>query len=354
MEPRDLAKELVAFANFQGDMVSLRADERDVLTGGRGERVGENHALMSEGVTLMTIPESQLETWSHPGASTTAKTTYESIQNALYANDSPLNGKDFESYLQGSYKNTTNIRGDSDVDVVVQLNSTWGRDLSLLAENERRLYEVTYPNATYLFSHFYRDVRAALENYYGPAAVSDGRKGKSMKVARGSGRLPSDVVPCLHYRRYLRFRGEHDQLYVDGIKFYTRPDDREVINYPKPHYDNGVEKNSKDRTAGWYKPIVRLFKNARSRLIDDQIIGRELAPSHFLECLLYNVPDQHFGVSYQESYCNILNWLQCAPLQSFICQNEQAPLFGPSPEQWSNDSALQLIDALIHLWNNWR
>jgi tRNA nucleotidyltransferase (CCA-adding enzyme) len=80
----------------------------------------------------MGIPESQLQTWSHQGAVTTAKTTHESIRNALAANTSPIRDKSYEVYLQGSYKNTTNIRGDSDVDVVAQLNSTFQDDLSAL------------------------------------------------------------------------------------------------------------------------------------------------------------------------------------------------------------------------------
>jgi tRNA nucleotidyltransferase (CCA-adding enzyme) len=75
----------------------------------------------------MTISESQLETWARQGAVTTASNTHQSIRRALDAYDWP-NGVRFESYLQGSYRNTTNIRGDSDVDLVVQLNSTFERD----------------------------------------------------------------------------------------------------------------------------------------------------------------------------------------------------------------------------------
>lgn len=63
----------------------------------------------------MAIPESQLETWSHQGAVTTAKTTADSIRNALDSYSSWPDGIYFEVYLQGSYKNDTNIRGDSDI-----------------------------------------------------------------------------------------------------------------------------------------------------------------------------------------------------------------------------------------------
>jgi len=87
----------------------------------------------------MGIPESQLAIWSHQGAVTTAKATHESIRNAL---DSYrwTDGVDFEVYLQGSYKNNTNIRGDMDVDVVVQLNSSFYSNLS---EEQKRILGFT-------------------------------------------------------------------------------------------------------------------------------------------------------------------------------------------------------------------
>ena len=73
----------------------------------------------------MAIPESQLEKWANQGAIITAKSTADSVKNALSSYDNWKDGVDFKVYLQGSYKNSTNIRGDSDVDVVAQLNSTF-------------------------------------------------------------------------------------------------------------------------------------------------------------------------------------------------------------------------------------
>ena len=96
----------------------------------------------------MPIPESQLKTWAHQGAVATAKATHESIRNALTASASPIQDKNFEIYLQGSYKNSTNIRGNSDVDIVVQLTSTFQRDLSALSAPEIALYPASYDNAT--------------------------------------------------------------------------------------------------------------------------------------------------------------------------------------------------------------
>lgn len=235
----------------------------------------------------MSIPESQLETWSHQGAVTTSSATYRSIQTALKADTSPIKDKVHEIYLQGSYKNDTNIRGDSDVDVIVQLNSTFGYDLSGLPEEQKRQFHASYPtNAIYLWGHFRADVLQALRTYYGLRAITEGNK--SLKLAAAPGRLSADIVVAVHFRTYLHFYGMKYQQYVDGIRFYSRNDQREIINFPKPHYANGVNKNSEAQTDGWYKPTVRVFKNARTYLVDRGVISETVAPSYFLECLIYN------------------------------------------------------------------
>jgi predicted nucleotidyltransferase len=75
--------------------------------------------------------------------------THETIRNALGEVSSPIYGKDSDIYLQGSYVNDTNVRGESDVDVVVQLNSSWFPDISGLTQEEQQLYRSFYQNATY-------------------------------------------------------------------------------------------------------------------------------------------------------------------------------------------------------------
>jgi len=300
----------------------------------------------------MAFPESQLETWSHQGAVTTSSATYRSIQTALAASSSPTREKDYEVYLQGSYKNDTNIRGDSDVDVVVQLNSTFGYDLSRLNNEQKGLFSRAYPtNATYLWEHFRADVLRGLPAYYGSTAVTEGNK--SLKLAAAPGRLAADITAAIHFRKYLSFFGSNAQRYVDGIRFSSRSDGREIINFPKPHYDNGVAKHSAAKTNGWYKPTVRMFKNARTYLVDHGTLSGDVAPSYFLECMVYNVPDAAFGKSYQDTFIAAWNWMRRAKVDSFVCQNEQLPLFGNTPEKWDALRANQLLDALKNLWENW-
>ena len=301
---------------------------------------------------VVGIPDSQLEAWARQGATVSAVGTYASVRKALLeVTTSPVRHKDVDVYLQGSYRNSTNIRGDSDIDVVVQLNSTWSRDLSSLSGYEAELYRGAYPDATYLWHQFRRDVLSALRGYYGRQAVSEGNK--CLKIAAGPGRLPADVVVCQTYRKYRHFYGIHDQSYVEGIMFWDLKDNREVVNFPKVHHDNGAKKNGPGRTGGGYKPTVRVFKNARTHLVKRGEIGEGLAPSYFLECLLYNAPDGLFVGTHHRTFLNILNWLYAVELSGLWCQNGQTPLFGPTPEQWDLGDANKLVAALIRLWNGW-
>ncbi len=283
----------------------------------------------------MAIPESQLETWKNQGAVTTAKATADSVKNALNSYNNWPNGVDFEVYLQGSYKNSTNIRGDSDVDVVAQLNSTFYSNLS---DDQKRILWIT--PASYGWPEFRVDVLKALRNYYGQAQIIEGNK--TLKLKAGNGRLPADVVVCSQFRRYKTVNNDD---YVEGMCFWTKNEDRRVINYPKVHYENGVSKH--DNTNKWYKPVVRIFKNTRNAFSSDN------TPSYFLECLIYNAPHSKFGTSYQDSFCNVINWLNQADLDSFMCKNGQHKLFGTSPEQWTNAQARVFITNAISLWNNW-
>jgi len=283
----------------------------------------------------MVIPELKLETWSHQGAVTMAKATADSIKSVLNNYKDWSKDVDFEVYIQGSYRNDTNIRGDSDVDIIAQLNSTFYSNLS---EEQRKHLGLSL--ASYGWKEFRKDVLRALKNYYGQSLITEGDK--SLKVKSNNWRLPADVVICLQYRNY---KSVNINDFIEGMCFWSLSDNRQIINYPKIHYDNGVWKNK--NTNKCYKPLVRIFKNIRSYISGDS------TPSYFLECMLYNIPKDKFGPNYQVTFCNIVNWLNGASLENFICQNGQLKLFGNTPEQWDLGKAKEFINNVIYLWNNW-
>ena len=228
-----------------------------------------------------------------------------------------------------------------DVDLAVQINSTFYSNLS---EEQKRYLGLS--SASYGWNDFRSDVLSALKDYNGLLTITEGNK--SIKVEATSGRLPADVVVCAQYRKY-KILNNYD--YVEGITFWTRNEKRQVINYPKIHYNNGVKKHQ--NTNNQYKSVVRIFKNTRNYLGEEDYISSSLAPSYFLECLLYNVPNDKFSGSYQDVFCNIVNWLNKANLKDFVCQNEQLKLFGDTPEQWLISDAERFIQKLIRLWNDW-
>ncbi|MBS0537041.1 MAG: nucleotidyltransferase, partial [Proteobacteria bacterium] len=122
-----------------------------------------------------------------------------------------------------------------------------------------------------------------------------------------------------------------------------------VTSFPKQSYDNGVTKHG--RTTQWYKPTVRIFKNARGWMEDNGLIQSGTASSHAIECLLYNVPDQQFGNSYSDTFVNVVNWLNGADLTNFVCQNGIQRLFDQG--RWTTQNARAYIGALIQMWNQW-
>lgn len=296
----------------------------------------------------MAIPESQLETWSHQGAVTSASAIYQRIRDALQA-DTTLSVRNFDVFLQGSYRNSTNIRGDSDVDVVVKLEDTFQPDYDQLDELTKAKVKAGHRDATYTLADFRRDVSSAIQRAFPNHSITEG--GKSIKIPRTANNIPADVVPCLEYRLYRPPQTFlSDATYIDGIWLWDVQRNHSVISFPKQSYDNGVAKH--ERTNQWYKPTVRIFKNARGWMEDNGLIRIGTASSHAIECLLCNVPDQQFGSSYGSTFVNVVNWLSSADLTNFVCQNGIQRLF--SDGRWTEANARAFIAGLIQMWNQWR
>lgn len=296
----------------------------------------------------MAIPESQLETWSHQGAVAGSASTYNAIKTALQDNASPYAGKDFGVFLQGSYGNDTNIYAESDVDIVIQLNDIFQHDLSLLIQEDKDNFNRTMPNATYTYSDFRRDVHALLRKKYG----DDVRAGeKAINIGASGSRRKADVITALQFRRYYKFKGFYEQQYDEGICFYTASW-TQIVNYPKQHCQNLTRKHQ--ATSGWLKPMIRIMKNLRSKLVEKNMIEAGTAPSYYLEGLLYNVPNDKFASSYADSFTASINWILGADRSQFVCANEQYYLLREnSPVTWRSAECDAFLSAAVKLWNEW-
>jgi hypothetical protein len=302
----------------------------------------------------MAISEGQLATWSNAGAQATAALTYASIKAALEAKDSPLPSGSFKVYLQGSYGNTTNIFGDSDVDVIVEQISSFGYDVARLNDVQKAEFHRAYPTAaTYTFTQFRADVEQSLTKHYGSSLID--LHSKCTKVKDASGRLNADVIPCGSYRRY--DPGLNPLLLpkpYEGIRFLRRDSGVRIVNFPKQHRDNAVAKNQ--ATKELYKPAVRIFKNFRNSVIADGLLAAGEAPSYFLECLLYNVPNVAFAGSYSRTAASVLVWLGEActtpAFDKLVTGSGLQWLFDSSETSWNKASAVRLILAYLKAWNS--
>jgi len=280
----------------------------------------------------------------------TSAAAYTSIKAALAHERSRVRAMNPEIYLQGSYGNSTNIYADSDVDVVVQYNSAWYPDVSKLPAAQQQVYQSAYSNSAYVWKQFQADVIESLRAYYGVAAVVPGNKAIKVRVPNGR---TVDVVPAFQFRQYSLFQSPAVELHIEGVRFEDKSG-RVVVNYPKLHIENGEAKNGQARTSGRYKQTVRMFKNARNCAIERRILAADAAPSYFIECVLYNVPDTYFSGARQVTFSGIVDYLNSTlQVDGAVCQNGQIKLFGNAAEQWDVAKGAALVSALISLWNNW-
>ena len=297
----------------------------------------------------MPIPESQLETWSHQGSITQSSNTYNTIKSVLEASTTPYAGKNFKVFLQGSYGNDTNIYAESDVDIVIRLDDCFHSDLESLSDDEKSAYKQAFSDATYTHTDFKRDVLSVLEDQYG-SAVKTGDK--AIAIDASGSRRKSDVIVATQFRRYFKFRSASDSEYVEGICFFNAAGER-IANYPKQHSANLTAKHQ--ASSKWLKPMARVFKNMRSRMVSDGLIEAGGAPSYYIEGLLYNVPNEKLKSNYQDCVVSVLNWYrQEASKSDLVCANEQYYLLRDGHHTcWTQANCDAFVEAAIELWNEW-
>lgn len=285
----------------------------------------------------MPIPSAQLSTWTNPGGTTASANAYAAINNALAAAGSSVRARDYEPFLQGSYRNTTNIYGDSDIDVVLALNETRVDNRPFLSPQDQRLVSQGAP-AAYPIQSFRRDVVAALRTAFGANRVRQGSR--AIHVDTGYGR-EADVIPSIRYYQYYRPALLVPLAHHLGIAFLC--ENQWIYNFPKQHIENGQAKNAPLRTNGRYKPTIRMFKNARNSAIARRLLNENDAPSYFVEGMLYNVPDHLFTADPEETFVGVFNHLNFQQGDTLISQNGIIPLIGTVATQWPLASAQRFM-----------
>ncbi|MFG2569242.1 nucleotidyltransferase [Streptomyces sp. NPDC048567] len=284
--------------------------------------------------------------WRHPpGASEQLRLERaERMVKQAVLGHGPFRGFDITVASKGSYPNNTNVRGDSDVDIMVKLNDPF---------HTEGLAEWWFgPQDTYTGpwtrQKLRREVEAALTNQFGWV---DTDHNLALYVPEVVGSRPSiDVVPCFKWVAYDSAAPGGEFV---GSVVYGRNGKR-VINWPELQLVNGRTKN---KTTNYrFKFVVRVLKNVENVLAAEGVI--KALPSYFSECLIYNVPDKVFLAAgmlddvVRESLREVYRQLTATWFgsQRMVEPNGIKKVFGEG-QKWTEKDARELIERAWYYLN---
>jgi len=242
--------------------------------------------------------------WSKPSSDTEAEkqANAERMIRAALGDCRALDLHEIKIIPQGSYRNNTNVRQESDVDICVCCMDQFFYDLSFADYGKT---EANIIDSPYSYSQFKNDVQLALQRKFGTTGMSRGNK--AFDIHENTYRVDADVVCAFAYRLYLKrtlnpLTGTYTLDYVlpPGTKFYSDTGS-EVTNWPEQQYSNGVAKNT--RTGNKFKSIVRAVKSLKYEMDEKGILAAKAIPSFLIECLIYNISDDIFK---HDSYVKIV------------------------------------------------
>jgi hypothetical protein len=229
--------------------------------------------------------EADFRGWSKPPTATEEQrcTNAESVVRNAIRSSPAFTTRNIEVFAQGSYRNGTNVRANSDVDVCVRCMDVCFTDLP------QGYSDSTFGliDATYSYAAFKDDVERALKSYLGAAAVSRGNK--AFDLHANTYRIDADVVATFEHRRYRVRDGKYShtsgtQLLPDG--------GGSIVNWPHQNYENGTVKNTQTGTR--FKKLVRVLKRLRDEMVAEGNAAAKPIPSYLIECLVWNAPHQAF------------------------------------------------------------
>ncbi len=250
----------------------------------------------------MAVTEDQLARWARGPSQTETERCDTTIRRITDALRSEL-GTRVSVFAQGSYRNNTNVRQDSDVDVVVRDNQSYFSDTAQMSPAALQRYNAAFSPSTHTFEQFKVQVHRLLTTTFGTRVQ---RRNKCIFVPETATGVNGDVVPAFVHKRFDANGG----VIAEGIEFLA---DRggKFDSFPEQHYNNGVAKN--DATSRMFKRMVRILKNVRGALVQQGTITEDAMSSFFIECLVFNAPNAAFsGTTYFQASKNLIEALWAA------------------------------------------
>jgi predicted nucleotidyltransferase len=227
--------------------------------------------------------EAQFREWAKPPGQTEqarCDNAITAISNAIRASEK-LRERNVVVFAHGSYRNNTNVRKDSDVDIGILCTDTFF--YKPLPEGLTEASLGISP-ATYDYQQFKSEVSEVLIAHFGSTAVKRGNK--AFDVHETNYHVEADVAGFFEHRRY-----KADGTYLEGVALLTDKEKRRIANWPEQHYENGVRKNKQTGTR--FKGTVRVLKALSSEMTDQGVSGGNI-PGFLIECLVWNVPNENF------------------------------------------------------------
>lgn len=245
--------------------------------------------------------------WTAMAADAQARTAVASVRTALAG---VARRHSVDVFLQGSYANTTNVRDDDDVDIVVRSEVGDVREV----------------------------VTAALIECFGADAVH--QRDKCVTVDGRPGSARANIVPCV---QHVATRGPKSDDIIEGIAIEPRRSKR-VVSFPLEHISNGHRKNA--ACTGRYKETVRQVKRLFDRVVEQRVLSRSVATGFLLECMTFNAPAGRFVPDDSERLRSVVLWLKTTEKSHFRSCDGIHRLFQTDPGQFDIATAQTIADAL--------
>lgn len=287
---------------------------------------------------MLIITEDKLKSWTLPASDTEegrCERTIQLIKDCI--NDYNFGElEEPEIFLRGSYRNNTNVKLDSDIDMYALFNKFY------FERNSDWTTPSTFLGGGPSYYVFRDAIIDALTKKYGNA-VKLGNK--SITLKDNGYRVDADIVPVVQLKL-------ND---IKGVCFFSQKNEF-IVNFPAQDYENGCKKNI--QTNHRYKEFVRIFKKIRNEL-EDILQKQSNISSYVIESLLYNIPNNFYDTSktYTKTLEDIITYLYDNINKiGFVETNGIKKMFCPQyfPEQKTTKADIQsLLQQIYHesLWD---
>lgn len=300
----------------------------------------------------MKINDDQLSRWTNPWFNNQEERAERTRSIAKSAIDNHLSDLGIRVFAKGSYPNNTNVRGDSDIDIAVELEDMINLDYA----NGVVFSNTGLSNYTGISEVAFKlRLQKALETEFGKNNIDS--SGNKVFRIRGSDKiLDADIIPCTTYRYYY---ASSPSSYNQGIQLIlNKPDGIRHFNYPDQHLANGVSKNTSTKKR--FKSVTRILKNANGYMSENSNVT--LFRSYMIESLAYNVKDITFTGN--DSWREII-LRGCEEIWSYLQKDEYSLLevsrwtevngckyLFHGQQNWNKEDAKNFIRNVYNLLNN--